>query len=337
MSDWHPEVVRITEVRTHDNADSLEIAIVYGTTPVIIRKGQYKAGDLVAYIPVDSTLPDLPCFGFLQPADRRRLKAKRLRGVFSMGLLVDAPACLVEGESVVDSYGLTKYEPPEPGHGPNAPREPTVPGPTTFRFPKFTDVEGYRRHPRALDVGEPVIITEKIHGSNARFCLWPDGVDAGLWVGSRTVVKERDGESTWSKLARSLGLAERLAAEPGIVIYGEIYGAKIQDLAYGAATPALVIFDAYDALARRWLDAVDVFGLADRLGLSTPPTLYRGPWSLDCLALAEGHAVLGGSHVREGFVVRPERERFHARLPDSRVVLKHVGEGYLTRKTKDVS
>lgn len=345
MSDWHPEVVRVTSIEKHDNADSLEIAMVYGTTPVVIRKGSYEAGDLAAYIPVDTVVPDLPCFAFLTGSERRKLKAKRLRGVFSMGLLVEAPPDHSEGDSVVEALGLTKYEEPEPSLtgpartriGPKQKWNEVEPPP--FRFPLFTDVEGYRRHPDALEEGEIVIITEKIHGSNARYVH--DG--AQLHAGSRTTIRDPGGPHAWGMVAQLYNLQARLAAIPMIAIYGEVYGPRIQDLTYSVDAPSFVVFDAFDCRAEQWLSAAEVVMLARQVGLATPPILYAGPWNRDCLKLAEGSSVLakenGGTvdHTREGFVVRPVRERFAARLPDHRVVLKHVGEGYLTRKEKPVT
>ena len=71
-----------------------------------------------------------------------------------------------------------------------------------------------------------------------------------------------------------------------------------------------------------------------RLDIPAVPELYRGPWSPDLARLAEGATVLGnGAHVREGWVVRPVRERVHPDL--GRVILKRHGEGYLTRKGGD--
>lgn len=335
MSDWHAEVVRITEIHPHENADRLEVAIVYGTTPVVIVKGQYQVGDLVSYIPIDSVIPEREEFSFLQASDRRRLKAKRLRGVFSMGLLVAAPDDAAEGHSVVDHFGLTKYEPPEPGqrHGFAGGRGECLPGPSSFPFPKFTDIESHRRHASALAEGEAVVCREKLHGANARY-VYGEGQ---LWVGSRTVIKKTDGTSVWSEVARRHGLAEKLAAMPLLAIYGEVYGvdqngSRIQDLTYGATEPQFALFDAFDAAEGRWLDATDLPALAASLGVSMPTVLYEGPWSEAALEHAEGPTTYGGKHVREGFVVRPMKERFHLRLPDNRVMLKVVGQGYMLRK-----
>ena len=94
MSMFSVPVVRVGPYIKHENADSLSITQVLGC-PVIFKTGTYNEGDLAIYVPVDSivdtTVPEL---SFLQTSDktRVRIKAKKLRGVFSMGLLIPAPA-----------------------------------------------------------------------------------------------------------------------------------------------------------------------------------------------------------------------------------------------------
>jgi hypothetical protein len=138
----------------------------------------------------------------------------------------------------------------------------------------------------------------------------------------------------WCDLAARHGLAEKLADYPGIVLFGEAYG-QVQDLKYGADDHRLVLFDAMDTNTRRFLDYDEFAALADLLGIPTAPVIYRGPWVAelwpDFKAFAEGPTVIGGGvHTREGWVLRPTVERTDRRL--GRVILKFVGEGYLTRK-----
>jgi ATP-dependent RNA circularization protein (DNA/RNA ligase family) len=78
----------------------------------------------------------------------------------------------------------------------------------------------------------------------------------------------------------------------------------------------------------RYLDYDDFVALCDKLGLERVPELYRGPWSEDLKKLAEGQSTLA-DHIREGFVVKPVKER-HEHC--GRVVFKMVGESYLLRK-----
>jgi len=45
--------------------------------------------------------------------------------------------------------------------------------------------------------------------------------------------------------------------------------------------------------------------------------------------LKEGRTTFGDAHLREGIVIRPAEERRDPEI--GRVILKHVGDGYLLR------
>lgn len=324
MSEFKVELIRVGEVRPHPNADALDITNVY-QYPVVIRRGDFKPGDLAVYVPVDAIVPaGDPRWEFL--GEHRRIKAKKLRGVFSMGLLVpfEPPqgATAFEGLDIGIALGITKYEPPVQNMMDT--ENEADPG----FLPVYTDIEGLRRWPDILQPGEPVIITEKIHGANARFVFR----DGRLWVGSRTNIKREDERNMWWRVAAGLKLAERLAHVSDMAIYGEVYG-QVQDLKYGKSGVDLVLFDAMDTRTRTYLDHEAFSALAKQLDLPTVPVLYGGPWGHEMKALAEGQSLVpGAQNVREGFVVRPLHERFDERI--GRVILKMLGEGYLTRKEK---
>ena len=319
MSEFHVEVVEMRSIEPHPNADALEITRVRGEYPVCIRKGEFKPGDRAVYLPVDSIVRTDGPFAFLGPAPTARIKAKRLRGVFSMGLLIPADPAWPIGANVQSELGVEKYEPEQ--HLTTSGEDEADPG----FLPVYTDIEGFRRHPNVLREGELVVITEKIHGANGRW-LHRDG---RLWVGSHKRIKRKDETNLWWRAAKQYSLAERLEPYSGIAIYGEVFG-QVQDLKYGAAQGEikLALFDAMDTRTREYLNADAFFRLAERLCLPTVPVLYRGPWSRSLLELAEGKSAIAG-HVREGFVVRPVEERFEHM---GRVILKMVGEGDLTRK-----
>lgn len=335
MSSEHDcPVVRLGDIIKHDNADTLGITEVDGR-PCIVRLGEWNPGDLAVYIPIDSLVPVAdPRFAFLAPKangeGKARIRAMRLRGVFSMGLLVKAEDGMTEGDDVRERLGIEVYEADASmRRGPGGSfisgdqdRDPGV-------LPKY-DVESARKYRRLLVEGEEVVLTEKVHGANARF-VWHDG---RLHCGSRTTYKKEGTGSMWWAVAERYELA-RLADHEGIALFGEVYG-QVQDLKYGCDDHRLVLFDAMDYRARRWLDYDAFRTLASSLGLPVAPELYRGPWSdaewETYRALAEGPTVIGaGVHVREGWVLRPTTERFDARL--GRVQMKLVGEGYLTRKS----
>lgn len=333
MSQEHDCIVtKIGDITKHDNADTLGITEIDGR-PCVVRLGEWQTGDLAVYVPVDSLVPVADArFAFL--ADKAkgatyRVRAMRLRGVFSMGLLVRPDANMAEGEVVNDALGIGTYEPDaSQGHGPGGSftagdqeRDPGI-------LPKY-DVESARKYRRLLTEGEEVVLTEKVHGANARF-VWHDG---RLHCGSRTQFKKPGTGSMWWDVAERYGL-ERLERCEGIALFGEVYG-QVQDLKYGCADHRLVLFDALDYRTRKWLDYDAFLDLARQLALPVAPELYRGPWNEDrwpeFKALAEGPTVIGGGvHTREGWVLRPTTERYDHRL--GRVQMKYVGEGYLTRK-----
>jgi tRNA-binding EMAP/Myf-like protein len=115
MTEFRVEAVRVGEVTKHPNADSLSITNVYGGYPCIIKTGYFAQGDLAVYVPVDALAPVAkPQFAFLDSGRGRtheRIRARKLRGIFSMGLLVKAPDGVVEGQDCRDLFGIEKWEP----------------------------------------------------------------------------------------------------------------------------------------------------------------------------------------------------------------------------------
>jgi RNA ligase (TIGR02306 family) len=318
MSEWRIQVVRVGPLEKHPNADTLLVGKVWDY-PVIIKQGDLKEGDLAVYLMADSVVAEGdPRFAFL--GEHRRIKARKLRGIFSMGLLTAAPEGVKEGNDMAAAWGITKYEPPEPmnmgGDNEKCP----------FDFPKYTDIESLRRWSDVLKVGEEVSITEKIHGTNMR-AVWHDG---RLWVGSHTSVKKRDEANLYWKAAIQEGLEEKLKAHPDVVLYGEIYG-WVQDLRYGYTQGKFGIryFDAMDLNTMRYLNFEAFCDFASEIGVKMVPSLYRGPWAQALEEDAEGDTMLNAKHVREGMVVKPVVERFDDRV--GRCILKLHGQGYLVR------
>jgi RNA ligase (TIGR02306 family) len=329
MSEFHVRVVELHGIAPHPNADTLSVVQVDGGYPCVVRTGEFEEGGKAVYVPVDSLVPVAnERFAFMASGKRthERVKAKRLRGIFSMGLLVRAEDSWAVGQNVQTELGITRYEPPEP---------PTMDGENERDpgfMPCYTDVEGLRKYGHLLCIGEEVVVTEKLHGANARFCFR----DGRLWVGSHTCVKRESETNMWWRVARQYGLAEKLAQVPGVIFYGEVFG-QVQDLRYGAGKGQLffAVFDALDSTVHSvfqpaWLGQSELTALCTELALPTVPLLYRGPWSDSCRSLAEGKSTLA-ENVREGIVVRPVPERNEEEL-HGRLILKLHGEGFMLRK-----
>lgn len=137
-------------------------------------------------------------------------------------------------------------------------------------------------------------------------------------------------------------LDEALVESVGI--YGEVYGSGIQDLGYAtkgkSETPGFAVFDARVKLTTGKNFWVDAFILVDDEGvleteIPKVPTLYVGPYDIEKITeVANGMESVSGTeaNIREGVVIRPERETTSEALFGGRKIAKFVTEAYLTRK-----
>lgn len=363
--------VEVVEVNLEPipGADKVALARVYGYS-VVTQKDQWADGKLAAYLPPDS-LCDVsrPEFAFLADQARAdgtyRIKAKRIRKVLSFGLLVPAPAGAQVGDDVAEQLGVKHYDPVV--HSPGRPKGGLVTGgevasPPPVYTVKY-DLEAGRRYAqKVFEPGEPVVVTEKIHGQNARFTF----VDGVMYCGSRTewkkeypsyehvtvpsllatgkVTEERAQEiveklrnqpkvrnSWWRALDVTPELRRFCEANPGTVVYGEVYGC-VQDLSYNH-NKGEISFAAFDLMKDgQWVNAQEFRDLMCAADVPAVPLLYEDlPFDFDKLCeLAEGKSLVpGANHVREGIVVSPLAERYDPKV--GRVKLKFVGCGYLER------
>lgn len=363
MSDWQPQVVKIEKAEKHPDADALDISTVLGDYPVITKRNEYVVGNLAGYIPIDTIVPDNEQFYFLCPRtyeqqdgdlgnvikiDKgpkyplgevperyRRIKAKKIRGRYSQGMLVQLPQFFNVGDSLVEPLGLKKWEEQEeenlPGLkslGTNAEKAPQG-----WTIPHY-DIDGIRKYLDCLGADEQVVLTEKIHGSNAGFSH--DGTR--LWVKSRNYYKKMDTEDMWWDVALRYDLENKLAQFPGKVFFGEVYG-QVKGFRYdtliegGRLLTRVRFFDVWDTKTMRYLDYDDRVKMISDAGLDSAPELYRGIWQGrdQMYPFAEGISTLNPKHIREGFVLNTLVERYEPRL-DRRMQVKLVGEGYNLQK-----
>jgi hypothetical protein len=105
-------IQKILNVTPIEGADAIETAHVLGWQ-VVIKKGEYKAGDLCVYIQIDTVVPETEYFDFLRER-KYRVRTIKLRKQISQGLIVPLPpGRYVEGDDVTDVIGVKKYEKPD--------------------------------------------------------------------------------------------------------------------------------------------------------------------------------------------------------------------------------
>ncbi|WP_426569795.1 RNA ligase (ATP) [Streptomyces canus] len=340
----------VLTVHEHPNADALELAQV-GLYRAVVAKGAYRTGEAAVYIPEQAVLPaglieELGLTGRLAGGNADRVKAVRLRGELSQGIVcrpkaladVDLARAAEEGTDFAERLGITKWVPPIP---------PTMSGEVEAApdLLPWVDIENIQRYPDIFTPGEPVVLTEKLHGSA---CLLTYVADEGrVYVsskgfGGKSLALKEDPRNLYWRAVRGHGVAEaaaRLAERLGarrVGIFGEVYGAGVQDLTYGADgrrdTLGYAVFDVSAEVGGvvRWLDAAEV--LDGELPLV--PRLFEGPYdSGRVLELASGRETVSGRelHLREGVVIRPAVERYSA-VTGGRAIAKAVSAAYLTRK-----
>jgi len=82
-------VQKILNIAPIVGADAIETATVLGWQ-VVVKKGEYKVGDLCVYIQIDTVVPDKPEFEFLRERSFR-VRTIKLRKQVSQGLIVPLP------------------------------------------------------------------------------------------------------------------------------------------------------------------------------------------------------------------------------------------------------
>jgi len=256
-------VGKIGSVVEIPGADNIELVLV-GGWQAITKKGEYKVDDLVVVATTDAVIPqklsdDLGVTNYLRKG--QRVRTVKLRGVYSECLII--PIGFVpekyryEGSDCMELLEIFKFEPP-------AKVITLVSGGRKLKYHQNPNFHIYYKFPNQKNVPDmfneedEVVITRKLHGTNARFgivrkkklSIW-DRVKmffGDKWAGfeyvygSHNVEKGSDSQGfystdVWDDVARKYDIRAKLwehvkntyeNLESGFIVYGEIYGAGIQ-------------------------------------------------------------------------------------------------------------
>lgn len=361
MSQCFPEIVRIDDVKVHPNAEKLELAIIRGTQ-VVVGRGYLTVGEKVAYFPPDLLLPDklaedLKVTKYLKHSifpgslykTQCRVGAVKLRGEGSYGFVVKLDKLIPfadglpgtdEGSDLTAVLHTVKYEPPKRtgAYGLiSAPAAPDFP-----QFHKYTSIEHLWRYEKCFQEGEIVVMTEKIHGTNGRVGVINVDGEFRYFAGSHHVNRKPAPEGVaciyWEPLenVKILALLNDLCNEEhNVIVFGEIYGAGIQDMDYGMiGKRGFRVFDI--SINGKYVDFNFLRETCATYEVEMVPVVYEGPFSLDVVKEHTTGPAVSGEHTgkfkgREGVVVKPLFERWDANLY-GRLILKSVCAEYHSRK-----
>ena len=299
-------------------ADNIELVTVGGWN-AITKKGEYKVDDLVIVATTDAVIPqklsdDLGVTNYLRKG--QRVRTVKLRGVYSECLIMSLSQVFksnmsvdgfVEGQDMMEVLGITKYEPP-------AKVITLVSGGRKVKYHQNPNFHVYYKVPNQKNVPDmfneedEVVITRKLHGTNARYgivrkktlSLW-DRVRlffGNQWAGfeyvygSHNVEKGSESQGfystdVWDDVARKYDIRKKLwehvretydYLESGFIVYGEIYGAGIQkNYDYGLTDIKFAGFDVeVDGKYEGYLAEVAHFDVMD---LPKVENLYWGHWN----------------------------------------------------------
>jgi len=212
-------------------------------------------------------------------------------------------------------------------HANAAPEDPTV--------PVYSKIQNMRNYPRVFEIGEEVVLTEKIHGTNVRLGI-TDGVHkAGSHKHMRKEMTPEEMAVNWYWYPWTVpAIAEMMEAlgkdHKQVSVYGETFG-SVQFLRYNA--DGKLDFRVFDIMLDFKVVGYDeMTAICETFGVQTAPLIARIPFDLEVIkSHAEGSTIVNGAtHMREGVVVRPVVERKHPKI--GRVILKFVSDTYLFNK-----
>lgn len=248
-------IEKVTNIRPIEGADSIEQVNILGWN-VVIKKDEFKEGDLCVYIEIDSICPETEYFEFLR-SRKFKVKTIKLRGVVSQGLIV--PLSVLpkgrhdEGDDVTDILGITKHDDSEileckvkSSQKKHVKKKLSFPS-----WVKKTDETRIQNMPQVLEDKSEFIVTEKVDGCSATFTLRKKLFGYEYIVCSRNRVADEGSAYTQisekyniKKVLKSIyKILRRRTKIKSVTIQGEIVGPKIQGNKYHLKEYDLFVFN----------------------------------------------------------------------------------------------
>lgn len=363
MSTHKVPVMVIDNIVKHPNADKLEIVQLAGWE-CVTQKDKYKVGQMIVYVPVDSILPwelEQQLFppGSKIKLGKSRVRSIKIRGYVSQGLILSPEEVKLEnyfdGMDVMEHLGIKKYEPPLK-HTPGVMQVKTAKRHVNKNFKEYTDLENFKWYNRMFQEGlEEVVISEKLHGTNARYgwvkhcnpgLLKRIGMKLGLvsthefcWGSRRVQIQNKwfykgyYGFDVYTKILKQYNLDKVIPK--GYVVYGEIVGDGIQknfNYGCGPGVHEFYIFDiarddgSYLSFKEYENVLMEMQLKSRKIRLKVAPILYLGMYSEENLmAVRDGKSTITENHIREGVVIKPTVE---SECSIGRKILKVISPDY---------
>lgn len=337
-------IKQILEIVPHPNADALELAIIEGWQ-CVVKKGQFKAGDSVVYISIDTVLNGKPEWASFLEARNWRVRLIKLRGELSYGLILPL-SVLPEGTNcepdldVSELLNVIKYEKPESNAGKNFGTRAKAKSTSfpTFTGMQVTDEINIQSKKRLLEelAGKSYYITTKWDGSSmsAIFAPTKDNPEGEFILASRNrwLDFSEESDDNWSKAARKYNLLEILKnSQYGIQC--ELVAPGIQSNRAGLSEVEIRVFNLFDKTKRKYASFDELVKFCQDTGLPMATLLESGDsfnYSLEQLLAMAKQLTYPNKFPAEGMVVRPKTESYSEVIRD-RLSFKVLNSDYLLK------
>lgn len=176
-------IAKINKIEKIEGADNIVKATIEGWNS-IVQKDIHKEGDLILCITTDAVIPEelATKWGVIQYLRKgNRVRTIKLKGTYSECVLIPlnditetkdiltyySKYSYEEGMDTMKYLNIFKYEPPL--------RVERLPNDKTFKYKENSNFKVYYKFPNAKNVPnmfqeeDLVVVTRKIHGSNARY------------------------------------------------------------------------------------------------------------------------------------------------------------------------
>jgi RNA ligase (TIGR02306 family) len=336
-------IEKIHSIQSHPNkeVEKLEVGKIK-EWPVVIPKGQFKDGDLVVFIQIDSICPkENTYFSFLERQKYRIWNAK-FKGAPSQGLVcplsilpkwdpskevdgyptvgiydrgTDDWKYAQEGDDVTELIGITKYE---------KPLDISICGDAKGGFPThlipITDEDNLLNNPATLNefMSEECYLTVKVDGSSMTV-IYENG---DVRVCSRRL-EQKEGTGFW-KIAEKYDLPNNLKKlNRSIAIQAEACGGKIQGNPLGLIEPTMFVFNIKELDTGEWYGWDKILFICNVLNVPPvlsvcKPFIFDDTWTIARLQEEANKVVYvtanGEIKKGEGVVLRPTKPKYSAIL-----------------------
>lgn len=328
-------VQKILTISPIEGADAIETAGLLGWE-IVVKKNEFKVGDLCVYIGIDTIVPELPQYEFLR-ARHFRVRTIKLRKQISQGLIIPMIAGnYKEGDDVTEIMGVKKYskdvEIPQ-----DVPKMPTIwykkmfyilkykylvkifPSLKTFNrksFPKdlvpITDEERIQNIPSVLEKhhGRMYVVSEKLDGSSITIIHERSRFGKTKFRICSRRFELFDKNNAWYKVFLQTNFSFQILKlvdyyqTTNIIVQGEFIG-KPQGNKYQLKADEIRLFNIYVDGVR--LLQNEFYQACESLVIPCCPNLGTIPLNFslkEIIAFAEGKSMLNNQTEREGLVFR---------------------------------